>query len=766
MATLIASGVASGANGGTSSAFDSTGANLIVVAVCSLGATTVSDSKSNTYTPLTNQNSGSGLNRLYYCINPTVGTGHTITVSSSGGFPYCPFEAWQGASVSFDAESHAAVGGSTTVQPGSITPGGNDRLFLSSMQGINGTAPTIDSSFTISNASGLVGGTSVQGGIAHKLQTTGGAENPTWTVGVSEDPAATMAAFAMGSSSSITGFTDNAGTTITHVPTNHGAGTVVVKVVGSGTNFQSGDTWTASNSGGSWSFASKVVNSTTSVTLTLNCPAAASPPAGATGTLTITNTTLSLSNTLTVSTPTLAISPTSGATGTTPSLTATGANTLWANETAAGLLTESGGTGASIGTPTVTNNTAISAVTLTVGSAAGTLTITDSSTGATATFTANTVIPVTSSAVLWSPGNWYSDGSGTFQTNNVLPTSTYALSNTPGAYLRTVITSGGSGSIKLDLDTSILNSITSGHEPVLCWLVDGTISTSQLTYSASPVQLTLATGLASGAHSIEVYFKAVDLSGSSSMGDRWTDPTTDFSGVKITGVEIDAGSSLSAPVTRSKRAIWFGDSSLEGAQNVSSSLTISGQDAGQSFGYLAGQALGAEMGMVGFSAQGYGAAGYGNVPALYNATVGVSGWGQYFSGKSRRSQPLDWIICSHGINDGTVNTAVLQAWMEEVRAAYASAGIFVLVPWNGASRASIGTGFNNYVAAHPSDTQVFLIDPADPQIPNTSDFGTTGNHPNLRGDAVTESAYVGAIRAALGTTGGSGVSGSRIFTGF
>ncbi len=202
-----------------------------------------------------------------------------------------------------------------------------------------------------------------------------------------------------GGGGSITGFTDAAGTTITHVPSNHGAGTIVVKVVGSGTNFQAGDTWTASNSGGSWSYASKVVNSTTSVTLTLNCPAAATPPVGATGTLTITNTTLSLSNTLTVSAPTISLSVTSGTIGGTQAETVTGANTLWANETASGLITLSGGTGASISDPpTVASNTSLTN-TITKGSTAAALTITDTSTGATATFTVSGTFTIAPTAI-------------------------------------------------------------------------------------------------------------------------------------------------------------------------------------------------------------------------------------------------------------------------------------------------------------------------------------------------------------------------------
>ena len=181
----------------------------------------------------------------------------------------------------------------------------------------------------------------------------------------------------------------SASATITeqNLPSNH-AGNITVHAVGSGTSWSSSTTWTASVVTG-WSVASKTFVDSTHYTIVLTPPTAATPPAGATGTLTLTEgVTGSTAATTTVGTPTLALSPTTGFTGSTPTLTLTGTNTIWLAETAAGLFTESGGTGASIATPTVTTNTAATDV-LTVGSATGTLTITDASTGATASFTAS-----------------------------------------------------------------------------------------------------------------------------------------------------------------------------------------------------------------------------------------------------------------------------------------------------------------------------------------------------------------------------------------
>ena len=165
----------------------------------------------------------------------------------------------------------------------------------------------------------------------------------------------------------------------TTIPANH-SGNISLACAGTSTSWTGSTAFSISGVTGA-TLVSSTNHSATSETLVVTT-------GSGTGTLTLTDTTDSISTAITVATATLSISPTSGATGTTPTLTLTGANTLWTTETAAGLFSESGGTGASIGTPTVTSDTAATA-TLTVGSASGTLTITDTSTTATASFTAS-----------------------------------------------------------------------------------------------------------------------------------------------------------------------------------------------------------------------------------------------------------------------------------------------------------------------------------------------------------------------------------------
>lgn len=171
----------------------------------------------------------------------------------------------------------------------------------------------------------------------------------------------------------------------TSIPKNH-SGNITLTLTGTGTAWDGTTVFTPSGVTGVTKI-SQNVTSTTAATVVVTTDATH------TGTLTITESvTGSNTATTTVATATLVISPTSGGTGTTPTLTLTGTNTVWTQETAAGLFTESGGTSDSIGTPTITTNLA-GTVVLTTGSAFATLTITDASTGATATFNVARVTP-------------------------------------------------------------------------------------------------------------------------------------------------------------------------------------------------------------------------------------------------------------------------------------------------------------------------------------------------------------------------------------
>lgn len=167
------------------------------------------------------------------------------------------------------------------------------------------------------------------------------------------------------------------------IPKNH-AGNITLTLTGSGTSWSNASTvFTPSGVAG-------VVKVSQSVTSATAATVVVTTGTG-TGTLTLTESVTGTNTaTTTVGVPAVAVSPTSVTVSSTATLTLTGTNTVWSQETAAGLFSVTATGGNSIGTPTVTSNTAATAV-LTVGPFTGTLTLVDNSTGATTTITAAAV---------------------------------------------------------------------------------------------------------------------------------------------------------------------------------------------------------------------------------------------------------------------------------------------------------------------------------------------------------------------------------------
>src|SRR5574343_2043522 len=135
--SLIASTKTSGsATGGTTGSIDTSGANLIVLAVGSMsgGSPSISDSKGNSYTPLASADTDDlGRVRLYYCVSPTVGSGHTFTVSGTGIYASLAAAAFSGVNTAdaFEAEStNFSNTAGTSGTPGSITPAADGALIV------------------------------------------------------------------------------------------------------------------------------------------------------------------------------------------------------------------------------------------------------------------------------------------------------------------------------------------------------------------------------------------------------------------------------------------------------------------------------------------------------------------------------------------------------------------------------------------------------------------------------------------------------------
>lgn len=171
----------------STSAVNTTGASLIVVGLTyrQTQGPHISDSKGNTWTICTKYE-GSGSQSgvvFYYCVNPTVGSGHTFSNTDGGGtanFGGISVFAFSGTATSSpkDRENGQFIDPlGATATPGSITPSANNYVVLTTCMNWNGTAPTIPTGYTGFN---WTTATAFAGGCGYKIQTTASAENPSW----------------------------------------------------------------------------------------------------------------------------------------------------------------------------------------------------------------------------------------------------------------------------------------------------------------------------------------------------------------------------------------------------------------------------------------------------------------------------------------------------------------------------------------------------------------------------------------------------------
>lgn len=178
---VAATNWAPAANGGTSAAIDTTGANLLVISAAWYGATTpvltVSDAKGNTYTGLTVRDNATR-QRIFYVLTPTVGAGHTFTLTGTNILP--AFHAYAFAGVaSYQTES----GNVTIGTSGSVTPAANGALIVTGLVALTAAADAVaPPGFTLHQIS-YVASATVQGSAAYYVQPTAAAINPTWSWG-------------------------------------------------------------------------------------------------------------------------------------------------------------------------------------------------------------------------------------------------------------------------------------------------------------------------------------------------------------------------------------------------------------------------------------------------------------------------------------------------------------------------------------------------------------------------------------------------------
>lgn len=332
--------------------------------------------------------------------------------------------------------------------------------------------------------------------------------------------------------------------------------------------------------------------------------------------------------------------------------------------------------------------------------------------------------------VFYSPSNWDDRG-------------TYMSTANPGAYAR-VAFSGTSVGVKVDVAAMVSANLPAASYPIVRTVIDGvSFVDTQLTSAGATIT---RSGLAAGAHTLDVYFLAADINN----GDRWVTPVN---AVRIAGFTLDAGATVSAVSKRGKSALFFGDSIWEGYLAAG---TVTTQPAGNNCLLTTvpglAKAFDAEYGTIAFSGQGYQVAGNNGAVAFPSA------YASHSSGRSRLVAGLfspapDYIFVQHGTN-GTTTQADVQAMIANLRAAAPSARILMLVPANGKARAQITAA----VAAVAS-AAVSLIDIGTGYAAGIAAFGGGANlysldglHPNPLSNALVGAANARAVQSALATT--------------
>ncbi|WP_292041459.1 LamG-like jellyroll fold domain-containing protein [Massilia sp. UBA6681] len=240
-----------------------------------------------------------------------------------------------------------------------------------------------------------------------------------------------------------------------------------------------------------------------------------------------------------------------------------------------------------------------------------------------------TAAPVTgfTDNILFSPFNWDVTG-------------TSAFSNHSGAYFRTIF-SGNSCVLSFDITgIQYLADVIEYRVDADDWV---------LVPLAASVTISIPSRLVWGASS--VHLLEVRINKFSFDNTRWVDPVE---GVKLTGVTIDSGATLSKPAALPQSVLVYGDSITEGFRTIDAYLAVTAR---HSWAYVMAEVLGVELGMAAFTGQGFTKIGNGNIPAL------PSTYDKLYPGKDRTFNPApDLIVINMGTNDpynqATIDAAV------------------------------------------------------------------------------------------------------------
>lgn len=326
-------------------------------------------------------------------------------------------------------------------------------------------------------------------------------------------------------------------------------------------------------------------------------------------------------------------------------------------------------------------------------------------------------VAVTDAGLYYAPFTTYSDGAGALTSNNVHGSSTYVLSNNPGWYVKTRFSGT---SIALLVDASNFNA---NGDVEIGYSIDGAAITLY-DIQIADTQIVLGSGLANTTHTLRVDLVKVGPT----TTDRWNTPQA---ALKLTGIVIDSGATLSAPTINTPSMVIYGDSILEGRAN----LSASDSDSTKAFGRLIANAWAAEYGQIGFTSQGVQWPGQGNVP------VASGSWDLYYAAHSRlvsgafAPQPNVILLCWGQNHPQAGDDTTLASIISSMRTAAPTAYIVVVVPWTANDAANLASA-----VTIANDPKCVLVNTGSTTYDNTD-----GVHLSVAGDI----AYANDVLARL-----------------
>ncbi len=354
-------------------------------------------------------------------------------------------------------------------------------------------------------------------------------------------------------------------------------------------------------------------------------------------------------------------------------------------------------------------------------------------------------IPVNSSALVFSPGNWTGDEGRTGRI--------FRQTWNPGAYFRmTWTTANANPTARILLDTS---TYPPNFKPVqIAYCIDGVWK------SKVPCAGEIAIEEICGAGEHELSVRLIQ----SQQVERWGSlGKSGLNVLRVTGIEVDADSKPVPAAPRSKWALIIGDSITEG--NGASPLA--------GYSHLVGQALQTQGYEYGISACGW--SGWinkgdnppGDVPGYYVITGSSDGsGGQYddtvsrwnkidgnghsllddhgrISAHGKDHQEPSLIMINYGTNDALHKSnrsdtrASIARSLEALRNSAPEAQIILIIPFNQAYAAELKQAVRIHREKHPADTRVAIIDlgRAAAQTLEAKNGLMGGLHPNDLGHA-------------------------------